>query len=257
MMRGATMLLALIAIACRSTNGHNEPKPASDSGATHKPPPAATPTKAAMEITYRDLPDDSWKRAAEVVVAAARELLAQTNSAHVVVRPYASPDGEIVPYLLFVETTSADGAPAFRGSAAVWNGKLVNGGGATATTGFLAAAGFPAKQVSLGHLLELLYITGAIDLSWFSPPSAIGWDGVTRPFYGTDLARALDYTKTGAVLHLYRGVGTGPASTAPPAGRGVTMPELERLDVTFDAKARFTTAILRQNPTKTAWHVIR
>jgi hypothetical protein len=34
------------------------------------------------------------------------------------------------------------------------------------------------------------------------------------------------------------------------------MPELERLDVTFDAKARFTTAILRQNPTKTAWQVV-
>jgi hypothetical protein len=256
MMRGATMLLALIAIACRSTNGHNEPKPASDSGATHKPPPAATPTKAAMEITYRDLPDDSWKRAAELVVTAWHGPLTEEMSAKVVVRPWKSPDGASVPYLLFIETFKADGSPGYRTAVAVWNGKLVNGGGATATTGFLAAAGFPAKQVSLGHLLELLYITGAIDLSWFSPPSAIGWDGVTRPFYGTDLARALDYTKTGAVLHLYRGVGTGPASTAPPAGRGVTMPELERLDVTFDAKARFTTAILRQNPTKTAWQVV-
>jgi hypothetical protein len=185
-----------------------------------------------------------------VVVAPSRELLAKTTSAHVVVRPYASPDGAIVPYLLFVEATSTDGTPAFRGSAAVWNGKLVNGGGATATTGFLAAAGFPATQVSLGHLLELLYLTGAIDLSWFGPPSAVGWDGVTRPFIGTDLARSLDYSKTSAVLHLYRGVGAGSG------GGGFTPPELERLDVTFDAKAGFTTAILRQNPARTAWQVV-
>jgi len=256
MMRSTTMLLALIAIACRSTNGHSEPKPASDSGATHKPPPAAMPTKAAMEITYRDLPDDNWKRAAELVVTAWHGPLTEEMSAKVVLRPWKSPDGASVPYLLFVETFQADGSPGYRTAAAVWNGKLANGGGVAATTGFLAAAGFPAKHLSLGHLLELLYVTGAIDLSWFGPPSAVGWDGVTRPFIGTDLVRTLDYTKTGAVLHLYRGVGSGPGGAAPPAGAGFTPPELERLDVTFDAKASFTMAILRQNPTKTAWQVV-
>ena len=249
-------LLAAIAVACSTANGLGDPKPTPGSGANHRPPPAAPPTKAAMDITYRDLPDDNWKHAAELVVTASRDLLAKTMSAHVVVRPFASPDGAIVPYLIFLETTSADGAPAFRGSAAVWDGKLINGGGATATTGFLAAAGFPAKHVSLGHLLELLYITGAVDLSWFGPPSAAGWDGITRPFLGTELVRALDYSKTGAVLHLYRGVGAGSGSAAPPAGGGFTLPEPERLDVTFDAKAGFTTAILRQNPARTAWQVV-
>ena len=179
--------------------------------------------------------------------------LTEEMSAKVVVRPWKSPDGASVPYLLFVETFKADGSPGFRSTVAVWGEKLANGGGAAAATGFLAAAGFPAKHISLGHLLEVLYVTGAIDLSWFSPPSAVGWDGVTRPFIGTELVRAVDYTKTGAVLHLYRGVGSGPGNGASPSGPGYTMPEVERLDVTFNDKAAFTTAVLRQNAAKTAW----
>jgi hypothetical protein len=252
MRTSTTALLASLALACSSNNGHGEPKPAPAPDTTHKLPP----TKAAMEITYRDLPDDKWKHAAERVIAASRDLLAKTGSAHVVVRPYASPDGAILPYLLFVESTGADGAPVFRGSAAVWGDKLANGGGAATTTAVLAAAGFPAKQVSLGHLLELCYITGALDLSWFRPPSAAGWDGVARPLLGTDLTPAVEYTRTGAVLHLYRAVGSGPGSPPPPGGGGVTLPEAERLDVTFDAKAGFTTAVLRQNPARTAWQVV-
>jgi hypothetical protein len=209
-----------------------------------------------MDIKYQDLPDDKWRHAAEIVVAASRDLLAQAGSAHAVVHPYASPDGAIVPYLLFVEATAADGAPTFRGSAAVWGDKLANRGGAAALTGMLAAAGFPARHVALGHLLELLSITGAIDVSWFSPPSAAGWDGIAHPLVGTDLASAVEYSKAGAVLHLYRGVGSGPGSAAPPPGPGFEAPTVERLDVTFDAKAAFTTATLRQNPSRTAWQVV-
>src|SRR5262249_52968426 len=158
--------------------------------------------------------------------------------------------------LLFVEATAANGTPTFRGSAAVWGDKLANRGGAATLTAMLAAAGFPAKHVALGHLLELLYITGAVDLSWFSPPSAAGWDGAARPPVGSDLAPAVEYSKTGAVLHLYRGVGSGAGSGAPPPGPGYEAPPIERLAVTFDAKAAFTTATLRQNPAKTAWQVI-
>jgi hypothetical protein len=247
-------LIALAAIACSNSSGHGDPRPADTTTAKPPPLPAGKPT---MDIKYQDLPDDKWRHAAEIVVAASRDLLVQANSARAVVHPYASPDGAIVPYLLFVEATAADGAPTFRGSAAVWGDKLANRGGAAALTGMLAAAGFPAKHVALGHLLELLYITAAVDLSWFSPPSAAGWDGVARPLLGTDLAPAVEYGKTGAVLHLYRGVGSGPGSGAPPPGPGFEAPTVERLDVTFDAKAAFTTATLRQKPDKTAWQVVQ
>jgi hypothetical protein len=240
---------ALIALACCSANGRGDPKPAPDP-VTHDSPPTAT--KAAMDISYRDLPDDKWKHAAEVVIAGFRDVLAQTRSTRVVVRPYASPDGAIVPYLLFVDGADAAGSPAFRGSAAVWNDKLVGGGGAATATAVLAAAGFPAKHLSLGHLLEVLHLTRAVDPSWFFPPSSVGWDGITRPMLGTDLVRSVEYTQSGAVLHLYRGLQTGGAS-----GGGVTLPEFERLDVTFDAKAAFTTTILRQNAAKTAWQPVK
>ena len=206
-----------------------------------------------MDISHRDLPDDKWKRAAELVLAASQDLLAKTSSANVVIRPYASPDGGIVPYLLFVETTDAAGSPAFRGSAAVWNDKLANRGGAAALTGMLGAAGFPARHVALGHVLELAYITGAIDLSWFSPPSAAGWDGINQPMMGTNLVRSLEYTQAGAVLHLYRPI-QNPSGAS---GGGLTLPEFERMDVTFDARAAFTTTILRQNAGKTAWQPVR
>jgi hypothetical protein len=82
-----------------------------------------------MDIKYQDLPDDSWNRAADVVAEASRKLLAEAGSAHAVVRAYASPDGAIAPYLLFVEATAADGTPTFRGTAAVWSGKLITAGG--------------------------------------------------------------------------------------------------------------------------------
>jgi hypothetical protein len=204
-----------------------------------------------MEITYRDVPDDKWKRAAEVVAAACREVLAKANATRAVVGPFKSPDGAVLPYLMLLESTSADGEPAFRSTAVVLGDKLATGGGPAAVAAVLAAAGFPAKQVTLGHMLELLYLTGAIDLAWFSPTSAIGWDGVGRPLIGSDLARSLEYTKTGAVLHLYRAV----ASSA--SGGAFTPPTFERLDATFTDKATFTTAVLRQNATRTAWEAVR
>lgn len=249
----SSALLALIAGAC-SANGRSDPRPTSGSAATQQPSAAAT--RVTMDIKYQDLPDDRWRHAAEIVVAAWRESLAQDGVTQVVVRPWKSPAGELVPYLLLVEATQPDGSPGSRTAAAVWNDKLANGGGAAAATGFLAAAGFPATHVSLGHLLELFYLTGALDLSWFRPPSSVGWEGVARPFLGTDLTPALDYTKAGAVLHLYRGVGVGSGGGHAPSG-GFTAPEAERLDVTFDAKAHFTTAVLRRDPATGTWHPVR
>jgi hypothetical protein len=251
-------LIALAAMACSTSTGHGDPNPKpADPPPTAAPPPAGKPT---MDVTYQDLPDDKWRHAAEIVAAASRDLLAQAGSARAVIHPYASPDGAIVPYLLFVEATAAAGAPTFRGSAAVWGDKLANRGGAAVLTGMLAAAGFPARHVALGHLLELFAITGAVDLSWFSPPSAAGWDGVARPFFGTDLVPAVEYGKAGAVVHLYRGVGSAPGSAAPPAGPGFEAPAVERLDVAFDARAGLTTTTLRPSHAKTAgatvWQVV-
>lgn len=246
-MRVSVALFTVIAIACSRTNGTADPGAAPT---TKKPPPAAAPARAAMEIIYRDVPDDKWKHAAELVVAACRDALTQAQATRAAVGPFKSPDGAILPYLLVVESTTSDGSPAFRTTAVVLGDKLATGGGPVAVTGTLAAAGFPARHVTLGHMLELLYLTGAIDLTWFSPTSAAGWDRVGRPLIGTDLARSLEYTKAGAVLHLYRGVSSGAASG------GVTPPTHERLDVTFTDKATYTTAVLRQNAGKTAWEVV-
>lgn len=258
-MRSAAATLLALGLACSTTNGHSDSKPVPGSGSgstsTSKPPAAAS-TKATMDIKYQNLVDDKWKQAAEVVVDASRDVLATTKSARVVVQPYASPDGAIVPYLLIIEATATDGTPTFRGTGAVLGGKLANRGGASAATGFLAAAGFPAKHISLGHLLEVLSLTGAVDASWFAPPSAVGWEGITRPLLMTELVRSLEYTGAGAVLHLYRGVRPGAGTGAPASGGGFTPPEIERLDVTFDAKAAFTTTVLRQNAARTAWQPV-
>ena len=240
-------LFTAIAIACSGPNGSGDP---GAPGATRKTPPAATPARPAMEITYRDVPDDKWRRAAEIVIAACRDVLAQAKATRAVVGPFKSPDGQVLPYLMIVESTTADGAPAFRSTAVVLGDKLATGGGPAAVTAVLSAAGFPARHVTLGHMLELLYLTGAVDLVWFSPTSAIGWDGVGRPLIGSDLARSLEYTSAGAVLHLYRGLGRS-------SGGGLTPPIYERLDVTFTDKATYTTAVLRQNASKTAWEVVK
>ena len=249
MSRPSAALLALAALACGGAIGRGDPGPAPGTAPTSKSAPAA-PSKAAMELIYQDLPDARWKHAAEVAAAAWRDPLTRTMSARVVLRPFASPDGAIVPYLVRVEATRADGSPGFRATAAVLGDRLANGGGAAAATGWLAAAGFPATHLSLGHLLELLHVTGAIDATWFAPPSAIGWDAVGKPLVGSELARSLDYTGTGAVLHLYRAIKAGGA------GGGYTPPGHERLDVTFTDKAAFTTAVLRQNAARTAWEVV-
>jgi len=203
-----------------------------------------------MDIAYQELPDDKWKQAAEVAVTAWREPLDKTMSARVVVRPWKSPDGAAVPYLLRLEATRSDGAPGFRATAAVVGGALANKAGAAGATRFLAAAGFPAHHISLGHLLDVLYVTGAVDVAWLAPPSVVGWDAVTRPDAATQRIPELAYSQDGAVLHLYRGAAAGGPGSA---GGGFERPEVERLDVVFDRTAKFTTAVLRQDAARTGW----
>lgn len=248
-----------------------------------------------MDVTYQDLADPRWRHAADVALAAWNESLTRAMAARVVLRPWRSPDGASVPYLIRCEATQADGSPAFRLTAAVLGDQLVNARGAAVATAFLAAAGFPAQRISLGHLLDILYLTSAVAAGWFQPPSVAGWDRAIEPDRMIQMGPSLDYTATGAVLHLYRGVaheiaapaappggsragsggpppgsgppigppggpppGSGPPigpPGGPPAG-GWSPPDVERLDVTFDARAAFTTMLLRRNPERTSWHAV-
>lgn len=146
-------LFVLLAIACSSSNGHSAPNPAPDSRATTKAPPRA-PTRATMEIKYQDLPDDNWKHAAELVVTTWHGPLTEEMSAKVVVRPWKSPDGASVPYLLFVETFTADGSPGFRTAAAVSGGEQTatmathKQCGATGTTRLRPSSTSPSRRSS-------------------------------------------------------------------------------------------------------------
>jgi hypothetical protein len=150
----------------------------------------------------------------------------------------------------------------------------------------LAAAGFPGTHVSLGHLLDVLFLTRSVDAGWLQPPSVSGWSSLSLPGAGVPV---LDYIAGGAVLHLYRAA-TGPVHPAPapprmpsegpppmPSGgrpsfmtgnppsphggggppAGFTMPTLERLDVAFDARAGFTTSLLRQSADRSRWEPVR
>jgi hypothetical protein len=278
-------LLGILAIGCSASTGNHDPASAPVAGAATKPPVAAQ-TGVAMEAIYQDLPDDRWRHAAEVAFAHLQRTLTETGSVRIVVRPWTSPEGATLPYLLRVEATKADGSLSFHAVPVVLDDKVVNGGGATAATGVLAAAGFPGTHVSLGHLLDVLFLTRAVDAGWLQPPSAMGWNFLSLPGAGVP---ELDYADGGAVLHLHRAA-TGPTHAAPgrgggppampsggppamPSGgpphltsnppspwsagnSGFTMLTIERLDVVFDAGAGFTTRLLRQSPDKSRWEPV-
>src|SRR5262249_17980292 len=111
------------------------------------------PAGAAMEVTYQDLPDDRWRHAAEVAFASWNAFLTRRAPARVVVRAWRDPDGGLVPYLVRGELLKADGSPDYALIAAVLGDRLFTSRGPAAATEFLAAIGFPAHRISLGHLL--------------------------------------------------------------------------------------------------------
>jgi hypothetical protein len=248
-----------------------------------------------MEVIYQDLPDDRWRHAAEVAFATWKPKWSPPMPARFVLSSWRSPDGALVPYLIRGEAISADGSSEFRLTAAVLGDELINAHGAAAATEFLAAVGFPVHPIALGHLLDVLYLTSATEAGWFDPPCTAGWDHATERDASTQMAPALDYAGGGAVLHLYKvasrrnpyappasspgGPGSGepgsggPASSGGPppgsmppltpdgrplgsSGGGFAMPEVERLDVTFDARAAFTTTRFRRSPDRTSWEVV-
>lgn len=269
----AGVLIGALTLACvanrRVATGNND-KPPARTGAPTKARPA--PTGVAMETVYQDLPDEDWKRAAELVVVAWRESLTKMAVARVVARAWRSPDGQTVPYMIRVEGTKADGSPSFNATGVVLGDKILNAGGAAAATSVLAAAGFPGKPISLGHLFDILFLTRSVEASWLSTPSIVGWNPGAGPSIASlvpEAKPAIDYGNQQATLHLYRAISTSPSGQppgtpgGPPApggppgmprppggGSGFTLPEIERLDIVFDAKARFTQTVLRKNTSK-------
>lgn len=223
---------------------------------------------ANMDIVYRDLADPGWRHAAQTAIADLNSRMAQWGVARVVIFPWRSEDGAVVPYMFRLEPYRADGSPAFFTTVLLVGDKVVNGGGAPAASGFLASAGFPVKRISLGHVLDALYLANAIDPSWIEAPSMglDGWGKVGRPSPTTGLAPALEYTADGAVLHLFRvqvaqsAPSPGPSIPGMPpiggGGGGYTAPVPERLDVTFDRHARFTSTVLHRDPGTGAWHPV-
>lgn len=243
-------LVATIAFACTSARSRGEPTPNPTTHDALADGGGAGARGATMKIDAQDLPDAQWKQAADVALATWKQQLVDTDAATVVVRPWKSPAGDLLPYLIEVAATASDGSPGFRAIAAVTGGAMVNRTGAGGATKLLAGAGFPRTHVALGHLLDALFLTAAVEPSWLSAPSVVGWDRAVAPGAATQLAPAVEYGKDGAVLHLYRAVGAGGGARG---GPGAEEQPVERLDVAFDAKAGFTTTVLRQAPGHGAW----
>lgn len=210
---------------------------------------AAPATGGTMEITNADMPDDGWTRAAGVAAETWREPLTKLSAAKVTVSPLRTPDGNATPYLFRIEATKAGGEPAFRGVALISDGALINNQGAAAATTYLASIGFPKKELELGLLVEVVYITKAVDISWLRPGSIHGFEQLTQKQGLTQQVPAtVEYDGKGALLTLYRdGASTGGG------GGGFTPPPVERLEVRFAADATFTTKAARQESGVKKW----
>jgi hypothetical protein len=185
-----------------------------------------------MEVVYHDLADPAWRHAAEVAIARLHKVLLAWESARVVVSPWRSDDGIELPYVLRLDACLAHATWKHSVTAMVRGDEIANGNGQTAASDFLASAGFPDRQISIGHLMDVLYLTEAIESSWLpNAPSLTGtWDRVTEPHRLLGLVPSLEYTEDGAMLRLYRQLGVGgpghrPAGVPPWILRLWTLPD--------------------------------
>lgn len=200
-----------------------------------------------MQIEYVDMRDDGWRKAAEVAGEKWKTSLAPRHAARAVVKPLTSPDGAIVPYQLQVQTFKADGSLDWTGATIVWNGEIVSGKGRDAAVKYLHGAGFPGTHMPLGHLIEALFLTGAIAPDWLRPPVPAGWNALIEKVALIDeLPAVLEYGKGTATLILNRIGATG-------AGGGQTPPPTERLTVRFKSDASMTIDASRRMSGSKAW----
>jgi hypothetical protein len=219
-LRSAAAILALAVLAACGSKPKAQEQEQETSGGSAQPgrdDPARDPSdEFLMKPTYAiekvGIPDEpGWNRAVDSATRAWAESLNKiATSARV--RPVRSPDGAIAPYLLEVEAWK-DGEQVFRLTALISRGLMINGGGKARLEAHLGLIGFPKTRLSAGHLIEMLYLTAALDRSWLPAPGAV-WDPpAPQP--------SLVYNDDGAVLTLYR--------------------ETERMELRFDASGRFTT----------------
>jgi hypothetical protein len=198
-----------------------------------------TGKKPPIPLVTDDLPDDSWRKAAQVAAGNWFESFAKIGVKSAKVTPVRSPGGAAVPYLLQAEATGPDGKQVFHGIALVHGNLMINGGGKPRVTAYFKELGFPKTRIHVGHLVEILYISGGINASWLKPPSAAGWEQFDKPQPPMNHVTAtLEYGTDIAVLVLYRLAAKGSG--------------LERLEVTFAADGSYTQQAARQT-TETAW----
>ena len=183
--------------------------------------------------------DDGWVRAVTIATNSWTESFNRIGVTSAKVSPVTSPDGAMTSYLLRVEA-SKDGKIVFSGIGLVSKGSMINGGGKPRLQTHLAALKFPkTTKLSVGHLVELVSVTAAIDRAWLWPPSVHGWDFEQRQGVTKHVPATLVYDDKGALLTLYRD--------------GKAAETLERLEVRFDDHALITTTAGRQVSGSMTW----
>jgi hypothetical protein len=209
----ALSLILLITAACSM-------KDAEEQGAPGSAAPVATRAQP-IELFPEDMPDASWNDAAKAAGQAWQESFAKINITKVTMTPVRSPDGFTVKYLMRARAYDARGVTAFDGVAVIHDGKLVNGGGAGAASRFFASIKYPTIQIPLGHLLEILDATRAVEPGWIRSPTKFGWDFTTLRGSSKHVPASVIYDADGALVTLFRDGKRQPGKPAP----------LEKLDV--------------------------
>ncbi|MEO8704286.1 MAG: hypothetical protein ABI867_29805 [Kofleriaceae bacterium] len=225
----AGLVLALV-VAC----GSKDPPPKQDRPMPKDPEGNPIPLDAPRQsftISDDGVPDDpKWKQAAKAVGNSFTPSLNELEVTKVRVFPLKSPAGEVAPYLLGIEASKGD-TPQFKGNALVGGGLVINGGGMKRLEAHLASIGFPKAKVPMGHLIEMLYLTGVVK-AWVKSPALLGWEYFEKPQGPAQhIPAELAYDAKGALLTLYRDGGD----------------HLDRIEIRFDDNALITTTTKRLN----------
>jgi hypothetical protein len=245
---GLVGLLWVLIAACGGSKEPPRVDPGPASGADGVPMDAA---KQAFMIDKGEVPDEpGWNSALTVVTNGWTDSFNKLGVTTAKVSPLKSKDGTIAKYLLQVEATKGTEV-VFRGVGLVSKGTMINGSGLPRLEAHFAALKFPKEtKLTVGHLLEMFQITGALGADWVTP-GAIDWDfdkprGQTRHVPAT-----LTYDDKGALLTVYR---DGKAGTPPPPkGSAGPDPGIERLEVRIDPNGLVTKTAARKASGSATW----